>query len=270
MQRRLRAAVLGGPENKQMRSLQKHLFAFAVAILFALALPTMRADEWTKRTVITINDPIQLPTVVLQPGTYVMKLLDSPSNRDIVQIFDQNEQHLITTILALPNYRLTPTGKSVFTFWETPAGSPAAVRAWFYPGDNYGQEFVYPKGLSTQIASTNKSAVPTTTAESVEDMKSAPVTSTDQSGQQSDLNTQAYTAPEPAPAPVAAAPAPEPAPAPVETAQVDQTPQAPAPEPQPAPTPSELPHTASTLPLIGLAGLISLGGFFALRRATSR
>ena len=89
-----------------MRSLQKHLFAFAVAILFALALPTMRADEWTKRTVITINDPIQLPTVVLQPGTYVMKLLDSPSNRDIVQIFDQNEQHLITTILALPNYRL--------------------------------------------------------------------------------------------------------------------------------------------------------------------
>jgi hypothetical protein len=247
-----------------MRFLHKHCAFLAVALLFALALPIMRADEWTKRTVITINDPIQLPTVVLQPGSYVIKLLDSPSNRDIVQIFDKDEQHLITTILALPNYRLEPTGKSVFTFWETPAGSPPAVRAWFYPGDNYGQEFVYPKGLSTQIAATNKTAVPTSAAVSAEDMKTAPVTSTNESGQQSDLNTQAYTPPAPAPAPVeqAAAPEPAPAPAPVE--------QAAAPEPQPAPTPSELPHTASPLPLIGLAGLISLGGVFALRRASSR
>jgi hypothetical protein len=252
-----------------MRFLQKHFSVFAAALLLALALPTLRADELTKRTVVTVNDTIQLPNVVLQPGTYVFKLLDSPSNRDIVQIFDKDETHLITTILALPNYRLQPTGKTVITFWETPAGTPAAVRAWFYPGDNYGQEFVYPKNLSTEIAATNKTSVPTTTAESAEDFKTAPVTSTDQSGQQTDLNTQAYTAPEPAapaPAPVAASePAPAPAPEPVQ-----DTAQAPAPEPQPAPTPSELPQTASPLPLIGLAGLISLAGFFALRRAAGR
>lgn len=249
-----------------MRFLQKHFSALAVSIFFMMALPNMRADEWTKRTVITINDPIQLPTMVLPAGTYVIKLLDSPSNRDIVQIFDKDEQHLLTTILALPNYRLTPTGKTVFTFWETPAGNPPAVRAWFYPGDNYGQEFVYPKGLSTQIASNNKENVPTTAAQSADEMKTAPVTATDQSGQQSELNQQAYTAPEPAPAPAAAPPppAPEPAPAPEPVAQ------APAPEPQPEPAPSELPQTASPLPLIGLAGLISMGGFFALRRATSR
>ncbi len=256
-----------------MRFLQKHFSLFAAALLLALALPSLRADELTKRTVVTVNDTVQLPNVVLQPGTYVFKLLNSPSNRDIVQIFDKDEKHLITTILALPNYRLQPTGKTVITFWETPAGSPAAVRAWFYPGDNYGQEFVYPKNLSTQIAATNKTSVPTTIAETAEDYKTAPVTSTDQSGQQTELNAQAYTAPEPAapappPAPVAA-PEPAPAPAPEPVQDTAQAP-APAPEPQPEPTPSELPQTASPLPLIGLAGLISLGGFFALRRATSR
>ena len=51
----------------------------------------------------------------------------------------------MTTILAIPNYRLQPTGKTVFTFWETPPGQPKALRAWFYPGDNFGQEFAYPK-----------------------------------------------------------------------------------------------------------------------------
>jgi hypothetical protein len=245
-----------------MRLLHKHFSAFSLTVLLVLALPTVRADQWTKRTVITVDQPVQLPNINLPAGTYVFKLLDSPSDRHIVQIFDKDETHLMTTILALPNYRLQPTGKTVLTFWETPDGTPAAVRAWFYPGDNYGQEFVYPKNLSTQIASTNKTLVPTTTAESAEDMKTAPVTSTNESGVQSELNTQAYTPPPAA----AAAPAPEPAPAPapVETAQ------APAPEPQPAPVPEELPHTASALPLIGLAGLISLAGFFALRRATGR
>jgi hypothetical protein len=233
-----------------MRFLHRHYSALAVAILFVLALPAMRADEWRKRTVITINEPIQFPTVVLPAGTYVMMLLDSPSNRDIVQIYDKSEQHLITTILALPNYRLEPTGKSVFTFWETPAGNPPAVRAWFYPGDNYGQEFVYPKSMATQIAATNDAVVPTAEPTEPPAPAAAPA-------------PEPAPAAEPAPAPAPAA-APEPAPAPEPQAE------SPAPEPQPEPTPSELPGTASSLPLIGLAGLVSLGGFLALRRADSR
>ncbi len=95
-----------------------------------------------------MNEPIQVPNKVLPPGTYVMKLLDSPSDRHIVQIFNADENHLFTTILAIPNYRIQPTGKTVFTFWETPPGQPKALRAWFYPGDNFGQEFAYPKSAA--------------------------------------------------------------------------------------------------------------------------
>jgi len=235
------------------------LFALASLATVVSFAPTAKADEWDKKTVMTVNEAIQLPTVTLQPGSYTFKLLDSSSDRHIVQVFDKDGMHLITTILAIPNYRLQPTGKSTFSFWEVPAGQAPALRAWFYPGDNFGQEFAYPKDMSAQIASSAKMAVPTTTAQSAEEYKSAPVTATDQSGTSSSLDSNTYTAavapaPEPTPAPVAA---PEPMPAPVQAAS--------APEPQAEPVPADLPHTASSVPLIGLIGLVSMVGFLALR-----
>ena len=123
----------------------------SVAALLGLSLTTsLKADQWNKKTVMTVKEAIQLPHTVLQPGTYVFKLADSLSDRHIVQIFNADETHIIATILAIPNYRLKPTGKSVFRFWETPAGNPKAMRAWFYPGDNFGQEFAYPKMKSIE------------------------------------------------------------------------------------------------------------------------
>jgi hypothetical protein len=256
-----------------MTLLKKHFSALAVATLFIAA--NVRADEWNKRTVVTIDEPVQLPNTVLQPGTYVFKLLSSPSDRHIVQIFDRDDTRLITTILAIPNYRLQPKGKSVFTFWETPAGNPKALRAWFYPGDNFGQEFAYPKNLSTELAASNKSAVPTTAAQSVDDMKTAPVAAISETGQQTDLDTDTYKkndntvaaveAPAPTPAP---APAPSPAAEPAPASQVAQT--EPAPAPQTDTLPAELPHTAGQAPLIGLVGLVSLGLFLSLSRSRTR
>ena len=64
-------------------------------------------------------------------------------DRHIVLIYSADGTHLVTKVMAVPNLRLRPTGKTVFQFWETPAGQPKALRAWFYPGDNFGQEFVY-------------------------------------------------------------------------------------------------------------------------------
>ena len=208
------------------------------AIAFA---PAARADEWNKRTIMTINEPIQVPNRVLPPGKYVVKLLDSPSNRDIVQIFNADETHLLTTVLAMPNYRLEPSGKTVFTFWETPPGQAPALRAWFYPGDNYGQEFAYPKSVATQIAATSHAPVPTTEATQPQEMPTAPVTTTP-----------------PPPAPEVAENTPPPAP--------EAAPEQPAPAPAP---PQELPKTGSPYPLIGLLGMASLGIFALLRAVRS-
>jgi len=218
----------------------RFVVAMASVGLLGVALSSSaRADEWNKKTVMTVSEPIQVPNKVLPAGTYVIKLLDSPSDRHIVQIFDASETHLQTTILAIPNYRIQPTGKTVFTFWETPPGQPKALRAWFYPGDNFGQEFAYPKSAAVQIAAVAHQPVPTTEAVQPTELKEAEVTQTQPEPQQEVAQNT------PPPAPQEAAPAPEPA---------------------PAPAPQELPKTASPYPLVGLIGIFSLG-LFALVRA---
>jgi hypothetical protein len=220
----------------------KRLALAVVSIgLLGIALSrSARADEWDKKTILTVNETIQVPNKVLPPGKYVMKLLDSPSNRHIVQIFSNDGMHLETTILAIPNYRLQPTGKTVFSFWETPPGQPKALRAWFYPGDNFGQEFAYPKSTAVQIAAISHTPVPSTEVTQESEMKTAEVTTINPpEAKQEEVVAQAAPPP-PAPAPEAA--------------------------PAPAAPPQELPKTSSPYPLVGLAGLLSLA-IFALLRA---
>src|SRR6266851_7588456 len=102
--------------------------------LLGAMIPAVRADEWDQKTVFTFSAPVEIPGQVLQAGTYVFKLADSSSDRDIVQVFSKDEKHLYGTFLAVPDQRLRPAGKPIITFDEGVAGSPEAVRAWFYPG----------------------------------------------------------------------------------------------------------------------------------------
>ncbi len=221
----------------------KHsLLAVASIGLLGIAFaPSAPADEWNKKTILTVNEPIQVPNMVLPAGTYVIKLLDSPSDRHIVQIFNADENHLFTTILAIPNYRLQPTGKTVVTFWETPPGQPKAMRAWFYPGDNFGQEFAYPKSAAAQIAAISRQTVPTTEATQAAELPQAEVTQTQPEPQQPQEVAQNTPPPQP------------------EAALAQE------PTPVAALVPQELPKTASPYPLIGLAGAFSLGLFALIR-----
>jgi len=221
--------------------LAKSLLAVGCVSLIGLAvMPVLHADEWNKRTIITVDQPIIAGNKVLEPGTYIWKLMDSPSNRNIVRIYNHDGSKLETTVLAIPNYKLKATGKTQFEFWETPAGVPKAVRAWFYPGDNFGQEFPYPKKLVAQLASARPTPIPTHYNPPVADSN-----------------------PQPAPA-AAPTPTPEPAAQPQAAPEVAQNT---APElsvsaqaePAPPAEPTTLPKTASYGPLIGLMGVFSIG-----------
>lgn len=263
------------------------IFALASCLGLAtfVATQTAQADSWNKKTIITVNEPIQVPGKVLQPGKYVIKLMDSPSNRHIVQIFNEREDQLITTILAIPNYRLQPTGKTEFQWWETPAGQPKALRAWFYPGDNFGQEFAYPKREAVQIARQTHQPVPVTYAQTEKELATAPVKAVDETGAEREVEqvtAAAAAASQPAstPARTEVAQAQQPAastpastsPAMTQTSSSQTTQQASASTSTSASSASKsrtLPSTASGFPLIGLAGLLALGaslGFRSLSR----
>jgi len=266
----------------------KSLNAFAAAAcLGALTLaPNAMADQWNKRTIMTVGEPIQVPGKVLQPGKYVMKLMESPSNRHIVQIFNEDESQLQTTVLAIPNYRLQPTGKTEFQFWETPAGQPRAMRAWFYPGDNFGQEFAYPKNEAVTIATKTNQNVPTTYAQTETELATARVGTVDRAGTEMELDRKTYSrANDNANAEVAqnrTTPRATPRATPqqdmaaerqtqrTEIAQNRATPAADMSADNGAARTPRLPRTASPMPLFGIAGFLALGAGMALRAIGSR
>ncbi|HLH39248.1 MAG TPA: hypothetical protein VKX39_08890 [Bryobacteraceae bacterium] len=183
--------------------MSKALWTLCFAVLFALGFSAARADEWNKQTTVTFSGPVEIPGKVLPAGTYQFKLLDSQSNRNIVQIFNADGTQLYATILAIPDYRQNPTSETVMKFEERPAGTPEALRAWFYPGDNYGNEFVYPRSEAAQIARRthqnvlsmgdemkNNITTPAKTANepSVRALSNTKVTATTPNGNQVDMN----------------------------------------------------------------------------------
>ncbi len=103
----------------------------------------VRADSWDKKTIVTFSNSVEIPGQVLLAGTYVFKLANTFSDRHIVQIWNRDETQILATIMAIPNYRLELSDRPMFEFDERPSDSPMALRGWFYPGDNSGQEFVY-------------------------------------------------------------------------------------------------------------------------------
>ncbi|MBN1566396.1 MAG: hypothetical protein JXA73_01005 [Acidobacteria bacterium] len=231
---------------------------FCLALLVLVFSTGVRADEWNKITVVTFNAPVEIPGVgaqILPAGTYVFKLLDSQSDRHIVQIFNERQDHVFSTILAIPNFRLKATDKTVMTFRERAAGQPEAIRAWFYPGNRWGQEFVYPKKRAIELAKLINEpvlAMPTELApylvEPIESAEARPVIAL----KEAPIEAVKPTGEVVAMAEVVEAP-------PVETAEV-----------QSADPYRNLPQTASPVPLVGLIGLLSIAAGFGISAISKR
>jgi hypothetical protein len=225
--------------------------------------PAVHADAWDKKTIATFSQPIEIPGKVLAPGTYVFKLMDSPSDRHIVRIMNEREDQVVATVLAIPNYRLEPKSKTVFTFYEMPGGQPEVLREWFYPGDNFGQEFAYSKKRHAEILAAIR-GVGTATEVQVAAAVATPVVTTEE--------TRTVEAVETAPAPTADTTAvqvqeTEKLESPAEPIESVEPP-APAPEPTPEPQTDDdktMPKTASQLALIGLLGAAAAFTAFGVR-----
>ncbi len=205
----------------------------SIALVCALA----QAQPLNKQTKVTFNQPVEVPGQVLPAGTYTFTIHESFGSRNIVQIWNEDRTQLITTILAIHNYRLEPTGETVINFAERPSDRPQAVKAWFYPGHNYGIEFVYPKEKAMEIAQAANEVVPAETAEPTpETMKSVPLVAVTPEQKEEPLEQAIETKP------------------PTEQKQVAE----------------ELPKTASEMPLIALLGVLGIAVGFGLRRLAVR
>lgn len=199
----------------------KTIFASMAFLGLANLLLAQGATPMQRNTKINISEPTEVSGTVLQPGTYTLKVLDFQDGRVQVQVSDENDKKVITTVVTQKVRRNLDTNQQTdeqTQFTYTTANGHPALDTWFYPGDEWGEKFA--SGKATWVA------------ENVGTVTQTP------------MQTETKTAE------VAETPAPAPAP---ETVAENN-----APAPEPAPT--ELPKTASDLPLLGLVGMLALGG----------
>lgn len=127
----------------------------AVSLISGAYVPSLKASESDRKTIITISQPISVEGTTLPPGQYVLRLQDSSSRQDVVNIFNGDETRLITTVVALHARRLWSSDKSEFSFYDLHPGQPAVLHTWYYPGDDNGWEFLrsrHPVGAQLSAA----------------------------------------------------------------------------------------------------------------------
>jgi len=220
-----------------MKVLKTMAALLCIGLLSAVFSPPITADPWNQETKVTFNQPVEIPGQVLPAGTYVFRLMDSPSNRNIVQVFSEDRAHLFATVLAIPDYRLQPSDKTVLMFEERPKDSPEAIKAWFYPSDDYGHEFVYPHRRALELAQANQQTVLATSSEPTE--ANAPVVGVTPQGTDVAANEATQS----------------------ESSATSQ---------QASSEPTELPKTASPLPLVALVGFIAVSIGLGLRQLSKK
>jgi LPXTG-motif cell wall-anchored protein len=234
----------------------------AAAIAIAASATVANADTYNRLTRVTFSGPVQIPNahakegvVTLPAGTYIFRLLDSPTARHVVEVTNTRGNVVYSTILAIPDYRVNATSKTVMYFSEQRAGSPPPIKAWFYPGDNYGQRFVYPKAKAVEIAAAVNQPVPSHTAPTVEKTKyeEIPVAIQTPAKQETVYTASTFDRVDA-----------------TDTAGVDgEAVREPVTTAAAAPA-AALPKTASSLQLYGLLGLLLLAVSFLLRRVYLR
>ena len=244
---------------------------------------TALAQPEDKRTYFTFSAPIALPGATLPAGRYLFRIVDTTSTRKVIQVLSDDGKKPFAMANTIPDVRRDAPKDATVAFYETPAGAPAAVKTWWYPGETTGYQFIYPRAQARQIAQNTGKTILTTKSASTksEETKTAELARVDAQGKDSDVDAAASAQAsadnnkgfrdESANATVFNRNTPQ------VNDDANKTPQVSQNNVQDNRRPvergrvarNELPKTASNLPFVALIGMLSALGFVTLRYGTS-
>ena len=227
------------------------------AVLMCLAIAQIvEAQTGRRQTKVRFSAPIEIPNpstksgvMTLPPGEYIFAMVDTGTSHHVVRVTDPTGKTVHSQVLTIPDYRLSATSKTVMYLGERPAGSPAAIKSWFYPGETNGERFIYPKARAQALAAEVNQPVPSRVAE-------GPITANETVQVQTPEKKEvAYTA---------------------KTFEATDAKDVAGVEGEPVQVAAggggagaQLPRTASSVYTVGLAGLLLLGVGLALRASAS-
>lgn len=139
---------------------------FAVAVLASLMATPATAQPADKRTVFTFNRPVALPGVTLPAGRYIFRLADTTGSRNVVQVLSADGMKPYAMFFSHRSERIDYASKPEVSFMETAADMPVALKAWWYPGERTGYEFIYPREQAYRLTHGASQPLPVARAES--------------------------------------------------------------------------------------------------------
>lgn len=148
----------------------------------ALSLSTLAgADETNKLTTFTFSQPVQLPGVTLPAGKYRFELADPQDTRRVIKVSNEDGSKQLAMLLTIPNTMRDAAKDPMVAFGEAPASEPVAVKAWVYPGERTGYEFIYPHDQAVKLAKRYHTKVLSKSGDKVERVDEAGVSSSSDS-----------------------------------------------------------------------------------------
>ncbi len=223
-------------------------FRILLAVIAIGLVGAVRAGDVPpeKTSTLTITTPLEVPGAILDPGTYVVKLVDTQNN--IVAITSVDGKKTYATAICVPHEAADQPRHTEFTFYSVPENANKVLRTWYRPNDRYGQDFLYPPDRAAALRQMTNTEVPALTAEQSTRLSNQPAPAAVVSDAEPPKPIEPPAPPPPAPVMAEAAPAPAPA---TMTADASDT----------------LPKTGSKTPLVLAAGILALGAASGLRFA---
>jgi hypothetical protein len=116
--------------------------AVLLGVLSTSATGAMMDDRHT--TYFTFSRTVQLPGVVLPPGTYIFEVLNPNGGSDVVRVMSRDRKRLFLLRLTRFAYRSQHGNlDSTVTLGESATGNPPTVKAWYPHSETRGREFIY-------------------------------------------------------------------------------------------------------------------------------
>jgi hypothetical protein len=249
-------------------------------VFVCLTAATVSAQPVDKRTTFTFSGPVALPGVTLPAGQYLFRLPDPVGASRVVQVLDAEGRKPLGMFFTIPAERIESASMPEVRFMETASGRPHAIRTWWYPGERSGYEFIFPKDQARQLAMGASQPVLTTQAQTTttEQTNTTELTRVGSSGLETNVDASA--------APASAAPSGTTQEGQIASASLAiATPSMPAVSATPAAGAAtsaatsmqadtarrtQLPRTASQLPLLAMVGTMTLTSAAVLKQSRRR
>jgi LPXTG-motif cell wall-anchored protein len=171
----------------------KTLASACVLAVLAFTSTAAHAQPVDNRTFFTFDQPVTLPGVTLPAGKYLFRNPDITTSRRVVQVLSDDGKQSYAMLLTIPAQRTEPAPEPEIRFMETAEGTPPAIKAWWYPGNTIGWEFIYPKEQALKLAKAASGPVLTTSSaqsDTTEEMKTADLARVTGSGGETAITVQ--------------------------------------------------------------------------------